>query len=955
MKYTDLLVLIPGHSLEDFPVELGEKPAEGLLNAFAVIWHPVLLAQTDIFPRWERADELNEVVPTRLVIVPTACADQVPSAFIERARREGMNLVTGITDRQEMIDAVLKPLDEVPDINPEIVADFLALGHLYLQCELLTRAMRQWGNIDEAHMQREAAAGAKAAIDGDDEAARTHLRHCFEMLHEARERFYPVECHLIDMCLIIPRLADEKFERLLNEESSRFSLMTTVKELEQIITEHPEYGELLRRRMEAGTVDFVGGDYIDRATPMLSLSSIIGELKLGHETLQRLLGCTPKVWGRRRYGVGPQMPQLLKRLGYEAALHLVLDDGLYPDQEFAKLEWQGDGNISIDAFSRIPLAADSASAFLRFPQRMSESMDNDHSAALCFARWPELRSPWLEDFHRGHKYAAVFGKFATFRDFFGETGSDGRLSQFQEGSYLTPFLVHSVARREEKPISRYVDYWRRIRQFEQAAWCRSIAELIRTGSVKGEGLCELSRHISEAGPDVVEGEKKLPQSTIDADLQSLYAAASGELRDCLLKDAPECPSLLIVNPQSFSRKAAIDWPASMPVPPIGDGVVGRQISEGVRKVLVELPPCGYIWLSGKGPADTPPGVGKIPTAEELTVRNDLFEVSLSASTGGIAQIRTYSRTPNRLSQQLAWRFPREKSLEGAGDEESTTWYSNMRLRESRVLCAGPALGAVETVGDLVDPTDGKVLCTYRQTVRVWRGLPYVDVDIELGMEKTPTGDPWTNYVAARFAFHDESMAISRSMSEGAHFLGDQQQRFESPSFIEIADEKIRATILTHGLPFHRKTGERDDRYADGDRRGDATELPIHHCRRSSLRDAGGCRCGIASAGCSRHPGTAPRGETRLPADGRIEERTDTGGHAAIGESLHEKRDGIACPTNRRMHASHSGNRRASRRHVDSSLSPDHRGSAGRPVRTPTPATASRRRSRPPGSGRPRIV
>ena len=86
MTYDDLTVLIPGHSLEDFPTELGDKPAEGLLNAFAVIFHPVLLATADSLPKWHRADEPPDVRPNRLVVIPPQCDNLVASAWIERAR-----------------------------------------------------------------------------------------------------------------------------------------------------------------------------------------------------------------------------------------------------------------------------------------------------------------------------------------------------------------------------------------------------------------------------------------------------------------------------------------------------------------------------------------------------------------------------------------------------------------------------------------------------------------------------------------------------------------------------------------------------------------------------------------------------------------------------------------------------------------------------------------------------
>ena len=78
------------------------------------------------------------------------------------------------------------------------------------------------------------------------------------------------------------------------------------------------------------------------------------------------------------------------------------------------------------AGARIPLAADASLSFLRFPDRMSESMDNDHVAAVTLARWPEIKSPFFEDLRRIHSYAPVLGRFVTFSEFFEQTGNPTR-------------------------------------------------------------------------------------------------------------------------------------------------------------------------------------------------------------------------------------------------------------------------------------------------------------------------------------------------------------------------------------------------------------------------------------------------------------------------------------------------------------------------------------------------
>src|SRR5579859_1030189 len=109
MYYEDLIVLIPSHSLEDFPAELGEEDAASLLNAFAVTWHPALLADAKVLPRWHRADDPPEGSPKRLVFLPTGCESWVPGGWAERAANEGSTVVRGLSDRSAMLAAALAP------------------------------------------------------------------------------------------------------------------------------------------------------------------------------------------------------------------------------------------------------------------------------------------------------------------------------------------------------------------------------------------------------------------------------------------------------------------------------------------------------------------------------------------------------------------------------------------------------------------------------------------------------------------------------------------------------------------------------------------------------------------------------------------------------------------------------------------------------------------------------
>ena len=804
MTYHELTVLVPCHSLEDFPSDLGEQAAEGLLNAFAVLWHPALIASAGVMPGWRRADEVHSAESDRLYILPTTCNDWVSHGWADDTRKAGATVVSDVTERQAMLSQALAGLDSVPEVDPDLAADFHAFGVCYLLSELLTRQMRNFSHVDEVHLQREAVAAAKAAVQDDRVAAETHLRYCFEMLLECRERYYPVDCFLIDMCLVSPKYAGEHLRQRLSLPTP-VSLLSTARDWQQIVADAPDVHEQIGELWRDGRIELLGGEWRETATPLLSTQSCIWQLQRGLQAYRTLFDRAPTTWGRKRFGVDPSLPMLVSRSGMSAALHFVIDDGIYPDQEHSSLRWTGCDGTVIDGFSRIPLAADSAASLLRFPNRMSESMDHDQTAAVAFAAWPELRTPWLDDLRRMSKYAPVLGRFVTFRQFFDAGDMPGKMVEYKATEYLTPNLVMAVAREEADAVSRHVGYWTRRAQFESLEWCQNLASLLTRGIVDAEAHAALQDAVEAADPDA---DAETVEET-DGVLAELETRAPLQLAEILAHQSSGGAGQLVINPHSFARCVSVQWPGDLPLPASGEPIRARQSDEEVRTVVANVPACGFAWIPAGGETEQPPPAGKTPMAEDLLLRNDVLEVVLSEATGGIGQVRTYGRGGNRISQQLAYRFPRERTITiGEGEEQQTfkSYYSEMLMRGSRVLSEGPAVGEIETIGDIVDQQQQKLLAEYRQVTRVVRGRPFVEVEIELDCKAVPDGDPWTNYYGARFAWKYETVALSASLHQGAHPVNS--ERIEAPLFVELADDDARTTILPCGLPFHRKTGPR---------------------------------------------------------------------------------------------------------------------------------------------------
>src|SRR5688572_8823616 len=108
MKYQELILLLPCHSLEDFPTYHEGDDANSLLASWSALWHPELLAATGQAPKWQRVDEPPSDVKGRLIVVPSVCLQRLPTGFAQRVKDEGGVLIRKTTSRDEIIALALE-------------------------------------------------------------------------------------------------------------------------------------------------------------------------------------------------------------------------------------------------------------------------------------------------------------------------------------------------------------------------------------------------------------------------------------------------------------------------------------------------------------------------------------------------------------------------------------------------------------------------------------------------------------------------------------------------------------------------------------------------------------------------------------------------------------------------------------------------------------------------------
>jgi alpha-mannosidase len=234
---------------------------------------------------------------------------------------------------------------------------------------------------------------------------------------------------------------------------------------------------------------------------------------------------------------------------------------------------------------------------------------------------------------------------------------------------------------------------------------------------------------------------------------------------------------IAINPWNFARPQLIGCDLldfSSPLAPAE-----------LQRLLADVPGCGYATPAAAAAAPS------VPLAEERTLRNERFELTVSQSTGGIQSLRTHRDRSTRISQRLVFHDP------SAADP------TQMVAEQIEITRNDALFGEIRSRGRLLNAA-GELLVRFKQTVRVARAVPAVIVDVELDPQRLPSGDIWTSYFASRTAWADDAISFRR----GAQWRAGETNRrhIESPEWVEVHDGIGTITCYGLGVPFHRQAG-----------------------------------------------------------------------------------------------------------------------------------------------------
>lgn len=764
-------LLLPGDWLEELT-----KPRDwsaSLLAGFQALWHPALLASCEDLPA---IADLANPPPTEdaLLVVPNMPLESAGKILRDTLSQSARLLVLENTfGAVDGPDRLLESLQLLP-MDEELRHDFYALGYAYWGLEYLYKQMGQNNPLDAWSFATETREAAEAALLGDGERARSSLQAAFDLLHGARQNVYPATINWVDLNLFWPQLSIADFERRAKWNAA-FNLLLTGSEMQRIADENPQLRERLAAAVSSGTFEVLGGPYDSRPWSLLPPEARAWQLERSAAIYLEHLGREVDGFAARGLALSPETPQLLMKFQFRYALHASFDGSRVPQFRSPKLHWTAPDGSVIEALCRVARDASAANDVFGVLAALAKTLLDDRAATLVLAHWLHQQAPWYYYLLRGHQFAPVFGRFETFSGYFMNSTTPDRPTDTRGDEYASTALTVALANKETNAISRWTNYHGLRSRLEAVNALLTLYHVATGDSVKD--LPDLETALENQPENLEQHTQALAERE-----QWVFA----KLAAVTMADAPAGAGYLIYNPCNFPRRLCLELPDINGVIPVETPVRAFQAGK-TAAVVVDIPGWGFAWLPQGGTNKTEESKLQ-PLASGRRLRNEFVEVEIDSATGGIRGVWDARSGHSRLGQQLCH-----------GDN------SKMVGKRREITATGPAYGEIVTEGEVMSG-DRKRLANFRQTTRVWRGRPNVEITIHLDQITSCSTTNANDYLACRWAWPDEKTGILPANGFSMH--GSRTADLEAPWTIEWRERNLVTNLLTHGMPFHRRVGYR---------------------------------------------------------------------------------------------------------------------------------------------------
>ncbi len=795
MTPREAVLLSPYRPPTSYPVSLNPTEAEAWLNGYFALWHPAVLSQVSRPPHAESTYDHDAPKDGHLYTVPAGPTLYQPDNWNELVAGMRGAAFASSADATETAASLKTALGEwadrnpesprPPDVSPEVVLLFQAVGFGYLVVENLFDAASHDHLLDAEGFWNDVKAAAEMASDV--EQVREKLRPAVEKLHAARQVLNTNTVHLVDFAIPTAGTLGKPWPGTLNA-GLPTAVIASGELLEQLAEREPErFSELKAKASgDSPTVDLCVGAYRERDDALLPAESQWWNLTAARTSVEKLFSVAPTVYARTRSAYHPQLPGWLLHCGFTNAVLVAFDAAMTPARNAVVVNWASPDGKAINAFAREPLSASDPLTFFNLVYHMHQAFSTDSSPTLAFKHTGEPAAVGYAQLVALAEMGEACGKWMGVADLLRDHHYGEYLGSPAADDYFNDYLDDNVTNRKRPdPVSGYAAHLRQRRKLDSAF---ALAGLHRMLSAPGEKDEELLKRLEAAEAEIEtsrdrEGAEGGVQGVEQVE-QSFAALLADRVQ---VRSAANQPGLLVFNPCNFPRRVALELPDFGGPIPITDPVKAAEFNGPAAKLVVEVPSLGYAWIP-RGNANTAAPKARIKTAEGGLVRIEFLEDDFDPATGSIRAVRDLRTRTNRMGMQLVFN-PGSRTKPNA---INTTH-------------AGAALGEVVCEGTITDEHNAP-LCNFKQRLRAWVGRPVLEIRIELEPIHQPTGYPWHSYFGARFAWRTPQAAIFR----GGNGSNDRSTytRPVSADYLELRIASERTFIFTGGLPFIQKHADR---------------------------------------------------------------------------------------------------------------------------------------------------
>jgi len=777
-----------------YPLQQTPDEVAAWLNGYIALWHPAALAGASQPPQASVSYDHDNPRTGFIYGVPEGPHLFQPDNWNDRVAEAKSIVFHATPSRAETIERLLNALREAGqtgalfDAPPEAVRLFAGLGYGYVMLDTLYEAMDHEKLLDAAGFWSDVTAAVEALGRGSEEY-RTHLKSAAEKLQMGREPVFSGSLHWLDWVYIDPKnlgaawpesltagvpltvlASGETFEKLAEHEPARFAELKA-----KLPPDMPQ------------AVDLCCGSYRDREDALMPLESQWWNLRVARRTTQKLLGVEPTVYGRQKSAFHPQLPGWLQLMGFKHAILISTDGGLIPSIRAAAVNWPGPDGKSVEAFTREPLPAHDPHTFFNLVYHLHQATSYDSAPAISLIHKGEPAFASYHDLLALADLAPVFGEWTNLSRYFGNVTSGDYIGVQSADEFFVDYLDDRVTNQHRpEPVSGFPQQVRLRRRIDSTYTLASLHRALTPPMPEDE---ESLRKLGEV-EDAIETQGVNGESEGAGLLSSLETHWAKKLAERIqVRSADGQPGLMVFNPCSFTRRVALEVDGFRGTIPVADAVKAAEFSGTSAKLVVEVPPFGFVWVPRAGNAAA--SKQRIKLAEGLNVRNEFIECEVDANTGGIRSFRDLRTRATRFGQQLVF---------NPG--------SKMVARDITITNNGAALGEIVSTGDVINERD-EVLATYKQRFRAWLGRPVLELRIELDVRHQPSGYPWHAFYGSRFGWRDERAVLFRGVNGANTQTG--YTRPVSPDYLEVRLGAERSFLFTGGLPFIQR---HDARMAD---------------------------------------------------------------------------------------------------------------------------------------------